>query len=612
MSNTLKPIPVSQLLVQVNDQPEYRFFIPSFQRGFRWDEDQVTDLLEDLREFIYSPPVTTGKYCLQPIVVKKEQDNSYAVLDGQQRLTTLFILISRLRKKGLSLPLYTLSYRTRPDSATFLGNLQAVANSTNPDYHYISKAYITIDNWLNKESLTQKDIEHKFADALQSSVEFIWYEVGQDADPIDIFTRINIGKIALTNAELVKAVFLSKNNLEGFADTTNHQQALTLKQSILALEWEQIEKALQDPSFWGFIYQGAHEFETRMDYLLDLHTDKKAGDKNKYHAFRHFYKQVNRIRQDKGKQQNHANKGQSFMEEQWDKLKNLFDTLYEWYHDKTFNHLIGFLIHEKTDIPQLQKEFKKTDRSAFLQMIREKIALKIISADISILRYTDSNHKNKLNKLLLLHNITNSLLTPGGKSYFPFEALNQQDWSLEHIFAQNSEELREKDYHHWLKEHLPYFKSFKDETADKIADNIKNLLMQDDTSINKETMQACFSDAAKYIQERINNDDKTNAADAQIAPDEYDWLNDDHSIANLALLDGSTNSAIKNSLFDIKRKMILDKDKKGLFIPHETKKVFLKYYTESPQHLAYWTFQDRKAYVDNITTTLSYFLKTNL
>lgn len=72
---------------------ENKFFIPSYQRGYRWTERQVEDLLNDVWDFI----TKTGKkdnewYCLQPVVVKKT-NNHYEVLDGQQRLTTIFLIL---------------------------------------------------------------------------------------------------------------------------------------------------------------------------------------------------------------------------------------------------------------------------------------------------------------------------------------------------------------------------------------------------------------------------------------------------------------------------------------------------------------------------------------
>ena len=107
--NKLHPILVGDLLKQQEGQPVYNFYIPSYQRGYRWDKDQITDLLEDIYDFIY---ITKGdKYCLQPIVVKKMKDQRYEVLDGQQRLTTIFILLNCIKKYNTLLKTYSLAYQ---------------------------------------------------------------------------------------------------------------------------------------------------------------------------------------------------------------------------------------------------------------------------------------------------------------------------------------------------------------------------------------------------------------------------------------------------------------------------------------------------------------------
>jgi uncharacterized protein with ParB-like and HNH nuclease domain len=273
IENILEPLSVGKLLKQENGEPVYKFLIPSYQRGYRWDKEQVEDLLDDLFEFITTSKTRDEKYCLQPIVVKQLKDNRYEVLDGQQRLTTIYILLTRLKKNNSEIDLFSLEYETRPDSENFLREgLNGEINDKNPDYYYMSKAYVVIDEWLKKTKNKKANIASSLFDAIVESIEFIWYEIKNDVDAIDVFTRINIGKIPLTNAELVKAVFLSKNNLSlGYAsidiEAKDFSKILSLKQNAIALEWDQMEKVLQDSKVWGFIYGGKNNYETRIDYL---------------------------------------------------------------------------------------------------------------------------------------------------------------------------------------------------------------------------------------------------------------------------------------------------------------------------------------------------------
>lgn len=88
------PKPVAELITT-----KYHFVIPSYQRGYRWEEKQVIDLLEDICEFAKQD--TEDSYYLQPLVVKPckwtdtdgVQIDAWEVLDGQQRLTTLRLIL---------------------------------------------------------------------------------------------------------------------------------------------------------------------------------------------------------------------------------------------------------------------------------------------------------------------------------------------------------------------------------------------------------------------------------------------------------------------------------------------------------------------------------------
>ena len=106
-------------LREINKLIKENFFIPTYQRGYRWDEKQVIELLNDVREFMHKGNIQAGEfYCLQPIVVKKRPDGKYDVIDGQQRLTTFLIIQKFLRKKT-----YHIEYASRANSAEFLNNI---------------------------------------------------------------------------------------------------------------------------------------------------------------------------------------------------------------------------------------------------------------------------------------------------------------------------------------------------------------------------------------------------------------------------------------------------------------------------------------------------------
>lgn len=127
------------------------YYIPSFQRGYRWTRLQVRQLVEDLREFY---DANSGAwYSLQPLVVIKdckegEEVKQWKVIDGQQRLTTLFLIIKYLTKSNP----YHIEYETRQDCWNFLKKIDENDNAKakdNPDFFCISEAWVEIKQCLS-------------------------------------------------------------------------------------------------------------------------------------------------------------------------------------------------------------------------------------------------------------------------------------------------------------------------------------------------------------------------------------------------------------------------------------------------------------------------------
>ena len=120
------------------------FVVPDYQRGYRWCEQQVKTLLSDIWGTAIANKVVD--YCLQPIVVKKlpaEGDvPRYELIDGQQRLTTIYILLSFLKRSAVQwLQLnFTLEYQTRIDTAAFLDNMAEEDALRNIDFYHIYNA----------------------------------------------------------------------------------------------------------------------------------------------------------------------------------------------------------------------------------------------------------------------------------------------------------------------------------------------------------------------------------------------------------------------------------------------------------------------------------------
>ena len=540
----------------INDLLKSNFFIPSYQRGYRWTEQQVTDLLNDINEF--SPkeiPNTKEKtwYCLQPIVVKQKSENEWDVIDGQQRLTTIYLILyylnQRYTEEGRT-KLFELEYETRVDSANYLknelGNYEE--DNTNIDYFHISVAYQTIKHWF-RENKVEKSFEPKFYD----STKVIWYETSTNDDSIDIFTRINSGKIPLTNAELIKALFLNSSN---FAKADSEK--LRLKQLEIASEWDRIEYALQDDSFWYFINKNENTLATRIEFIFNLMSDKPSDDK--YSTF-HFFNEKFKTKSEKE------------INDNWQEIKKYFQTLEEWYNDRELYHKIGYLIAIGTNIKNILKEKKEKSKTKFSYWIDQEIESKFKNVYLEEVEY-----KGKyVREILLLHNIQTMLNNENETNRFPFDRYKKESWDVEHIHAIATEvNVKIENQIDWL----------------------KNNFIKTDNHLNEE------------LNNRIEFIKSGNTIDENEFEDIVDYVlgEEDNSLRNLCLLDSGTNRSYKNDSFKEKRKKIIEREIEGTFIPICTKNVFMKYYSANVKDIEIWNENDRTSYFEKIQKVINQYL----
>ena len=539
------------------------FFVPSYQRGYRWGEVEVTRLLDDVYQ--------NGKknYCLQPVVVRKKND-VYELIDGQQRLTTLYLIYRYMKNVNpfFSEPAFNLTYQTREQSADFLKTLDMSKQEDNIDFWFIANAYKTIQKWFEQD--LQIRVMHIF-EYFKEDVKIIWYEVRENEDAISLFTRLNIGKIPLTSAELVKAMFLSRDISENMSRE---------KQEEISLQWDNIERELHNESLWYFLTNSVKsEYQTRIDLVLDLISGKDGAIREKYYTFFKF----DEMRKDVS------------LDDIWKKVYQTFLVLKGWYEDHDLYHKIGYLIASGTSLHKifaLSKNKKKDEFNTSLdELIKKSVA---ISGNYSELSYEKNLDRNRISTLLLLFNVESVRKTDGHAQRFPFDKFkrnkgNNVTWSLEHIHAQQSEGMKTQEvWKKWLELHLPSIENLKGNHGD--------LLNEMQNAIDMPKLERSVFET---IQQKVLN--------LLSVSGNTEYM---HSIANLALLNTADNAALNNSTFDVKRNAIIEMDKRGQYIPFCTKMVFLKYYTPSADNqLQFWGQADRIAYVKAINTVLSDYIE---
>ncbi len=580
MPNTDNTIEIKTLM-QLKDKQskEMQFFIPSYQRGYRWTTQEVHDLLSDLLDF--DSQNHTQSYCLQPIVVREMPDGQWEVIDGQQRLTTIYIFfeIAEGEVRSARSP-FVLSYQTRDGSKQYLQNLSNGSSmqkqNENLDYYYMANAWNAMQDWFKDQGdIQQIGRAGIILDILQKMIkdtQIIWYQINDTTvNPVDIFTKLNMGKIPLTNAELIKALFL---NPEKRKEPTRDTQKRQLE---ISSEWDRLEQSLQDDVFWMFLTNNEKKYDTRIDFIFDLLAEEKnqflsepiKDRQNPYFTFLVFDRLF---------------KESDVRDNLWEEIGRYLDVFKEWYKDSNIYHRIGYLISIKyRTAGEIKHETQGKRKSEIIVYLDDQIraSVKDIS-DLGDLSYSD---RSKVKKVLLLFNII-TLTKCKDAMRFPFDLYKIQQWDIEHIHsvaAKTPETVEDRIA--WLRERKKELLEMGwDEAGEKI---------------DLFTQSVAIMDPVQY-EDFCGELDKT-----------YGRLEVD-DISNLTLLDSETNRAYKNAFFEEKRRVIIARDRDAVFIPVCTKNVFLKLYSDDVNDMTFWGKKDREDYLRAVREALKEYIQEEL
>lgn len=557
------------------------FYIPSQQRGYKWSVSNIQTLLNDLMDF-YKSASEGSSYCMQPIAVVENGINRYELLDGQQRLTTFYLINKALDRE----PLYELEFERDTEDCQvsrmeFLKNPILAINDENSDFFYMSKAYLEIRQWLISDE-HRNIIESLFDTAENRSIEFLVYQIDKHDNKHAIFRNLNSGKIALTNAELIKAVLVLDDSI------TNKDIAIS--------QYISMEHGLRNNRFWNMISSSEPAYNrSRLDVVfnLALHIDEDTYRGDRFTALNLLLQDPNGV------------------SEKWKQIRQTYTLLYDFYNDPYCYHYIGFLTYCKDKI-YLQKildncrEKSYDDFVSYLRGMVKKIVCTSKYPNLSYYRYGIPTFM--LRRLFVLHNIETILaryetIHKKDKSnsiyeQFPFDLLySSEGWDIEHISSQTDNPLRsEVDWDDWVKSTQSDFENELSSFSDLFEK------YQTDKS------EANFKDLYSKVVEHLDNllgEDKVVDKDV---------------IGNLVLLDKHTNRSFHNSLYPRKRKIIIMADGNvcaddGIdiqteYIPICTKQVFMKFYNKRNNiKMKAWTQSDCDAYQNDIESKLGYFFK---
>ena len=654
MDNTINQFAIGELL-----DGRY-FYIPSYQRGYRWTEKQVGDLLRDLLCFSNDLANKGNKdekdqfYCLQPVIARPITDidqlktifgddfndsilehGVWEIIDGQQRLTTIFLLYKylldqkswdaeTLKDEEDGKELYHIYYATRKGSSSFLENLssKAIKDSSeemfkeNVDYFHMANAFKYISEWIKTDG---KSINIRYqlggsldnvrtslfkllngmSDTKGGSVQVLWYELAENKGKRNIkeFQKINTGKIRLTDAELIKGLFLLEKN---FSTSEKY-----IKQSELALEWEFIENTLHANNFWYFLQKKGSDMPNRIDLLFNLiykkaalkniqeedwdaklkEVDIQLSDARQSEIFRFYY---NRFEGKIGEDLQHE------VGKAWDEVMELYRTLDDWFCTPSIYNYIGLLSQCGEDLCRLVLHYEYLPEEStildFEDYLKERISFQLrkvkIDNEKKLILSTYKEHDNIYKVLLTLNihllNEQNQKLKSESDVYkFPFDVLNAQNWDIEHIDSFHTNALKkDNDKKEWIK------------TA--LADRSDELSKDEKEQINLKIEENALDDAINIIKRN-----------AQEVDTEEEIKN---TIGNLTLLDAATNRMYGNSLFCTKRRIIIERIKQGVFVPVATQYIFAKFFDQKGTNRSLWTKEDMEAYHNYIYNVISNYL----
>lgn len=284
-THLISSISAEKLVVKDIFCDDYLFTIPNYQRPYSWEEEHCTQLLDDLHSFAFKgvdfndlSPYFLGS----AVIIKMPNVRNAQIVDGQQRLTTLTILLSCLRlvieekenKDTISDLIYQKGNKLKGTSATFrlktrvrdqeffnkliqdekglpnyFENPEELSFANDAQSQMLSNAKALLAEFAKKK-YTQEDLEHLATYIIQKCVIVVVASTDEEM-AFRIFNVLNDRGKDLTIADILKSEILEKIS-------EKEQDAYTEK-------WEDCETKL-----------GIDNFKDFFSHLRAIYAKKKA------------------------------------------------------------------------------------------------------------------------------------------------------------------------------------------------------------------------------------------------------------------------------------------------------------------------------------------------
>lgn len=577
--------------------------IPNYQRGYKWEISNVEDLLNDINNI---NNIDKNEHCLHNLTII-ENENKWEIIDGQQRLTTIFLILKYLGKEY-----YSLSYKIRQNTEDFFNNeindiiknlkdnkykkelelFNDIKNKNNnynkQDIYYICRALFTIYNWFNK-NYKDKPIE-EFIEKLES-VYFYKHEIKTNIKGETIFSNLNSGRVPLTYIELIKAdliINISKLETKG----NENEILINEKRSDIGRLWDEMESWLAQDEVWYWIAPKNNSVN-KLSLLFNLCSELKEGE-NIYEKYYNYVYDKN-LKCDYSK-----------IKTIWENIKNYYYTIKDWYLDNDLYHLIGIIVSFGININKfIENNSNIKNKNELKSKLKNEIIihLKLTNKDNKLkfgdIDYLELDYNNdKVNKIFTLLNCLEGYNNKDNRFNehfrYRFDIHNKYKWSIEHIIPRNPKKDTILDYFNDI---IKILYNEQNEELEKIKGEIKEKL--------NEPKYKEFNGSIEKL--KLSNNDKLKEEFIE----DFNNIIDINNIGNLALLGIDTNSSLKNNIFKEKRNILLKFiSNDGRFIPPLTLKVFSKTFDGANGEEMYWTHEDFNKYEEYQEKKLKYFINS--
>ncbi|SOB75310.1 Protein of unknown function [Marinobacter sp. LV10R510-11A] len=569
------------------------YHIPAYQRGYKWSSEPGGPVPVLLADLLSAFEKKESEYYLQYITVKRKrlekngnEISCLEVIDGQQRLTTLSILLSVISAR--------LNQATVERSNPTTGKLHYAVRENffdkniYPSKRVLELADLSWDKLISDfPELDRQDIFYlhgalrecdefrefhleeaeslkAFDNYIKESVKVIVNSVEPHIESETVFRNLNSNKVPLTEVELIKGLLITRAGRKRVDNADSHFREVMEVRLGLGKDWEHIQSWARRSDICRFYFgeadDGMHQLLTLCAMVLQDTSSPSFLQNKPGNPLFDFFNQRNDA--------SHA----------FEALISAQQRLSDFFQNNDFYRRIGFCRFVKnsrgTGLSFLKACLEHPTKTALRVWLDGRVLSKLgVKKDelaaVESLRYGEDDER--IHAVLLALSVF-----PGGdhSGRFNFEVFYKEDWSLEHVFPQTPEGKGKV-------------------LSENQKDNIRQLLLESSSS------EFISEDVEEVL--RLKERDTDQRKVYENALEATDCIN---KIGNICLLARKDNSALGNGFFHEKRQAILRGIQAGSFVPKHTFDVFSKMIGGLTDDLESWTARDIAVHSRHIGNSL--------